>query len=144
VLDPLYPQDVRRSALLSWDLDDPGSRDLLHRLVGLLAEADCAVAERFLRHLVLTARLEPGQPVILVAGPLAKDALEQLADQIARLPVVSMRHRLIRSGFCRMDGWTMDVDVLCAHLALVPGVAEVRKISDTIYVLPYPDSEGRS
>ncbi len=140
--EPVYPQDaIRRCAMLSWDLDEPASRDLLHRLVGLLAEADRAVAERFLRHLVLTARQEPGQPVILVAGPLAKAPLERLGDDIASLPGISVRHRLIRSGFCRMDGFAMDVDVLCGHLVLVPGVAEVRRISDTIYVLPYPESE---
>ncbi|MDA8344802.1 MAG: hypothetical protein M0Z66_04885 [Thermaerobacter sp.] len=143
MLDPAYPlQAAQRSAALGWDLDVPAQRDILHRLVALLAETDCAVAERFLRHLVATSRTELGEPVIVVLGPLPLGPLEALADELCKVPGLLVRHGLARQGFYRLDGQAEDPEALCGHLAQVSGVAEVRRISGTIYVLPRPLQTG--
>ncbi len=138
MLDSTDPLEDAQAASWHWELDDPLQRDALHRLVALLADEDCAVAERFLRHLVATSRKEPGEAVCVVAGPLALGPLRVLADAIAQVPGFTVRCRVARQGFYRLDGRAEDPDTLCARLVQVAGVAEVRRIQDTIYVLPIP------
>lgn len=143
MLDPRQPsQSARRAAALAWNLDEPSERDVLHRLIALLADADCAVAERFLRHLVLTSYADPGALVSLVIGPQTQGVLARFADEVERIGRLGVRHRLIRSDFCRIDGYSEDPEHLCADLAALPGVADVRRVDDTIYVLAYPPDTG--